>query len=258
MTPGAPLVQVETRGPVLLVTLDRPAKRNAVSAKITAGLDEAFNRFEDDASLRVAVLAANGPVFCAGTDLTEGAGDPTSRGGEYGFIRRQRTKPVVAAVDGPALGGGFELVMACDLVVASTSASFSMPEASRGRVANAGGLFRTFDRLPRNLAIELLLASGQLGATRAYDLGFVNRLAERGSVLAEALLLAREICGSAPGSVVEAMAAVHALAAAGESAGWEATAHALARTIGSEDRAEGDRAFAEKRQPAWVLRPEGC
>lgn len=251
------VVRVEARGPVLVVTLDRPAKRNAVSAAMTSQLDAALDRLDHDDTLRVAVLAAEGPVFCAGSDLVEGPGEPTRLGGEYGVVRRRRSKPVVAAVQGPALGGGFELVLACDLVVAASTASFSLPEASRGRVANAGGLFRTFDRLPRNVAMELLVADGRLGATRAHDLGLVNRLSEPGHVLADALALAREICGAAPGSVAEVLDAAHVLGAAGEIAGWDVTALALARTIDSDDRAEGDRAFAERRPPRWTHDADG-
>lgn len=245
------VVRVEERGAVLVITLDRPAKRNAVSAQMTRELDAAFNRFDDDSALRVAVLAANGPVFCAGSDLGDGPGEPSERGGEYGFIRRRLTKPVIAALEGPAIGGGFELVMACDFVVAAEPVTFSLPEATRGRVANAGGLFRTFDRLPRNVALELLVAGAHLGAARAHSLGFVNRLCSPGKALSEALVLAGEICGSAPSSIVEVMSAVHTFGAATEIAGWDATGLALMHTLDTEERAEGSRAFFERRRPNW-------
>lgn len=256
-----PLVRVEATGPVLVVTLDRPDRRNAVSAAMTAGLDAAFERLATDDDLRVAVLAAEGPVFCAGSDLVERPGGSTPRGGEYGFIRRRRTKPVVAAVQGPALGGGFELVLACDLVVASTSAWFSLPEAGRGRVPNAGGLFRAADRLPRNVALELLVAGGRLQAQRAYELGLVNRLVAGGTVdtmdttdtvLEEAVRLAQGVCGSAPGAVAAVLDAVRAIDDGVSAAGWQATATALERTLGSSERAEGDLAFTERLPPRWA------
>ena len=177
-------VRAERRGQVLVVTLDRPGKRNAIDAAMTACLSAAFDRFEEDPRLRVAILAANGTVFCAGSDLVTGPGQPTASGGEYGLIRRRPLKPVIAAVEGPAIGGGFELVLACDLVVAAKGAYFCLPEATRGRVANAGALFRAGARLPRNLATELLIADACLTAERAFHVGLVNRLVEPGQALA--------------------------------------------------------------------------
>ena len=247
----ADTVRVEAVGPVLVVTLDRPAKRNAVDAATTAALDAAFARLDADPDLRVGVLAATGPVFCAGSDLVDGPGAPTPAGGEYGVIRRARDKPVVAAVDGPAVGGGFELVLACDLVVASRAASFSLPEGIRGRIANAGALFRAADRLPRSVATELLLTGGTLGAERAHELGLVNRLVGPGAVVDAARGLALEICGSAPGSVTAVLAALRDVDAAREQAGWTATERASAAIAGSPDWTEGTAAFRERRTPRW-------
>ncbi|MDQ7903886.1 enoyl-CoA hydratase-related protein [Phytohabitans sp. ZYX-F-186] len=244
-------VLVERQGPVLLVVLDRPEKRNAVDEAMTRGLDAAFARLESEPALRVGILAANGPAFCAGSDLLGGPGDPTPDGGPYGLARRVRRKPLVAAVDGPALGGGFELVLACDLVVASTRATFSLPEARRGRVANAGGLFRAPHRLPRNLALELLLTGGQLDATRAHRVGLVNRLTGPGGALAGAVDLAIEICRSAPSAVAQVLGARRAVEAAAEEAGWRATGTAVADLRGSADWVEGTAAFREKRPARW-------
>lgn len=255
MSVGTGTVRAERRGPVLVVTLDRPDKRNAIDPAMTAGLSAAFDEFEDDPSLRAAVLAATGPVFCAGSDLLAGPGQPTGRGGEYGFIRRRPVKPVIAAVEGPAVGGGFELALACDLVVAARGAYFALPEASRGRVANAGALFRAGDRLPRNLAIELLVAGGQLSAERAFAAGLVNRLVAPGTTLASAVDLACTVIGSAPSSVEAVLRALRALDGEAERRGWEATADAVARLQGTPDRAEGDAAFRERRQPRWATGP---
>src|SRR3712207_3436178 len=139
-------------------------------------IEEALDELEADPSLRAGVLTAEGPVFCAGTDLKDSAEKRTERGGEYGLLRRERSKPLVAAVDGPAVGGGFEVVLACDLVVASTRATFSLPETLRGVVATGGALFRGPRSLPYHVAVELLLTGAVLAAERAWSLGLVNRL----------------------------------------------------------------------------------
>jgi enoyl-CoA hydratase/carnithine racemase len=238
---------------VIVVTLDRPEKRNAFDAALTAGLSEAFDQFEDDPGLRVAILTATGTVFSAGSDLLTGPGEPSARGGEYGLVRRLPLKPVIAAVQGPALGGGFELVLACDLVVAARDVFFALPEAVRGRVANAGGLFRAAGRLPRSLAAELLIAGGRLSAERAFQAGLVNRLAESGQVVECALELARAVCACAPGSVEQTLKAMRAMDDESERLGWNATAEAVSRLAGSADRAEGDAAFRERRQPRWAV-----
>lgn len=245
------VVKVRLAGPVMVVTLDRPEKRNAVNAAMTAALDAAFQKLEDESDLRVAVLEGAGPVFCAGSDMVDGPGPATQAGGEYGFIRRARSKPVIAAVEGPALGGGLELVLACDLVAASHSATFSLPEATRGRVPNAGGLFRGADRLPRNVALELMVAGGRLSAERAFQLGLVNRLVAPGTALVGALGLALDVCGSAPGSVRAVLHALRRLEAEQEAAGWKATAETIADVSVSAEWAEGNDAFFNRRPPRW-------
>ncbi|MDT9592154.1 enoyl-CoA hydratase-related protein [Nocardioides zeae] len=240
-------------GPVPVVELDRPHRRNAIDAATTAALDAAFDRLEDDPTLRAAVLGGRGPAFCAGSDVIDGPGTPTARGGWYGVVRRGPLKPVVAAVDGPALGGGFELVLACDLVVASTAASFGLPEATRARLALAGGLFRAADRLPRNVATELLLTGGRLDAARAHALGLVNRLVAPGDALATAVALATDLCrDAAPTSVEETLRVTRRLDAAAEADAWAATAAAAERVAASPDRAEGTAAFRERRAPRWT------
>lgn len=245
-------VWVRRTGPVLVVTLDRPDKRNAVDAAMSAELEVAFDELEADPALRVGILAGTGPVFCAGNDLFEGSGRLSPRTGEYGLIRRPRTKPVLAAVDGPALGGGFELVLACDLVVASRRASFALPEGTRGRVPAAGGLFRGADRLPRNVVVEMMLAGARLEAERAHTLGLVNRLVEPGQALAAAIDLALDVCGSAPTSTAAVLAALRRLDAEHEASGWRVSAEAQAAVSGTPERAEGTNAFLERRPPSWT------
>src|SRR4051812_9209580 len=144
------LVEQERRGPVLVITIRREDKRNALDAEVTAGIDEALNALEDDADLRVGIITGGTSMFSAGTDLAKTAGPPTIRGGEYGIIRRKRTKPLIAAVEGFALGGGMEVVLACDLVVASTATRFGLPEVQRSLLPICGGLFRPVRALPLN------------------------------------------------------------------------------------------------------------
>jgi enoyl-CoA hydratase/carnithine racemase len=145
-------VSSERRGRVLIVRLERPEKRNAMNGEMTRGLDAALNELEDDAELWVGILAGVPGVFSAGSDLRDALHNSTARGGPYGVVRRRRTKPLIAAVDGLAYGGGFEIVLACDLVVASRAATFALPEVKRGLFALYGGPFRAAHALPPNVA----------------------------------------------------------------------------------------------------------
>src|SRR5439155_16528626 len=142
---------------------------NAVDAVLAAGIDDALNRLEDDPALRVGILTSTPTVFSAGTDMYDPGEKRTARGGEYGVIRRVRRKPLIAAVEGYAVGGGFEIVLSCDLVVASTTARFGLPETLRGLVATSGALFRAPRALPLNVATELLLTGAMLDADRGYS-----------------------------------------------------------------------------------------
>lgn len=245
------LVRTARRGPVLVVTLDREPKRNAINPAMSAGLDRALNLLEDDPELRVGVLQGAGTTFSAGTDLFETSGEPSERGGEYGLIRRHRSKPLVAAVEGPALGGGFEIVLACDLVVAGTSASFGFPEVSRGVVAACGGLFRAPRVLPVNVANQLLLTGDPISAARAHELGLVNLLVDPGVALEEAVRLAERICANAPIPVSESLRAAALASGLHDESGWETTREALEAVLVSEDLGEGLVAFHEKRTPQW-------
>src|SRR5829696_2862634 len=150
------MVRTEVSGHVLVVTMQREAKRNAVDRAMADALDDAFNRLEDDDDLWVGVLSGSDRFFSAGSDLTAGGDYVTERGGEYGLVRRHRAKPLIAAVEGPALGGGFELVLACDLVVAGRTARFGLPEVCIGVVAACGALFRAPRQLPLNVARQLV------------------------------------------------------------------------------------------------------
>jgi enoyl-CoA hydratase len=182
------------------------------------------------------------------------AGPPTERGGPYGIARRDLRKPVIAAVEGVAAGGGFEIALAATMIVASSAATFSFPEVKLGLVAECGGLFRAPRALPLNIARELLLTGRPLPAQRAYELGVVNRLTEPGQATAAALELAAEIAGMAPIAVRESLAAVEALYADADRAGWDSTATARTHARSSADAAEGVAAFTERRPPRWTGR----
>ena len=244
-------VLVEQRGPISVVTLDRVAKRNAINGEMTGAIDAALNACEDDANCRVVVLTGGTEVFCAGTDIAEGSGTPTERGGEYGIIRRKSPIPIIAAVEGVAFGGGFEIALACDLVVASRSARFAMPEVKRGLVATSAGLFRVPRAVPLNVARELLLTGDEIDVERAERLGIVNVVTESGEALDAAIRLAERIVANAPTSIRATLEALDAIYAGNEDAGWSATETAMQTILASEDREEGIAAFFERRPPNW-------
>jgi enoyl-CoA hydratase len=248
------LVGRRREGRILVITLDRTEKRNAIDRAMADALDDALNELDDDQGLWAGVLTGSTDIFSAGSDLTAGGDYSTARGGEYGIIRRRRRKPLLAAVEGPALGGGLEIVLACDLVVAASTARFGLPEVGIGVVPTCAGLFRTPRALPLNIARQLILTGRPIEAGRAYQLGFVNVLTAPGEALAEALALAQQLCQNAPVSVQSCLAAVNDIVAAGDELGWQQTQQALAAAIGSQDSREGVRAFLEKRPPVWTGR----
>jgi enoyl-CoA hydratase len=251
--PASPCVHHERRGHVLVIRMAREAKRNAIDKAMTHGIDEALNLLDDDDELWAGVITGTTTVFSAGTDLKDGSGR-TERGGEYGMIRRRRAKPLIAAVEGPAFGGGFEIALACDLVVAARTARFALPESRRGVVASSGALFRAMRALPLNVARELLITGAVLDADRGYQVGFVNRVTEPGQALTVALELAEDVCTSSPVSVAASLSALAAQHEADDAAGWELTARAVERVIASDDIKEGVSAFFEKRPPRWTGR----
>jgi enoyl-CoA hydratase len=241
----------EVRGRVLLIRLDRDAKLNAMDHQMTLGLDAAMNRLEDDAELWAGVLTGNGRAFSAGSDLADPDRNSTERGGPYGLIRRRRSKPLVAAVDGLAFGGGFEMVLACDLVVATRRASFALPEVKRGLLALYGGVFRGARALPLNLAREMMLTGEPIDAERAYALGLVNRLCDDGSALAHALALADSLCANSPVAVRESLGVINQSIEASDALAWQLSTEAAARVRVSQDSREGIAAFLGKRKPVW-------
>ncbi|MCW2528848.1 MAG: Enoyl-CoA hydratase/carnithine racemase [Pseudonocardiales bacterium] len=244
-------VVTERRGLVLVIRIQREERRNAIDREIALGIDAALAELEEDGTLRVGVLTGTNSVFSAGTDLKHGRDAKTARGGEYGIIRRRRLKPVIAAVEGRALGGGFEIVLACDLVVASTTARFGLPESLRGVLPTSGALFRAPRALPRNVATRMMLTGEELGPQRLLEIGLVNEITEAGLAVDKAVELAELICRSAPTSVAQILKAQQDLVADDDTDGWAATASAVEVILASEDMKEGVAAFFEKRAPVW-------
>lgn len=260
-------VHVARHGPIYQVTLDRP-KANAVDAATSRALYVAFRAFQDDPEARVAILTGAGDrFFCAGWDLKSAAegeseGEAAADHGPGGFAGLTEffdiDKPIIAAVNGLAFGGGFELALACDLIVAAEGAEFALPETGLGIVANAGGVQRLPRRIAPALAMELLLTGRRVGAEEALRWGLVNRIAPLGSLMTAARELATTVAAKAP----LATRAAKALVRAGEGLSVQET-FAVMRSgrvevynemLASDDAREGPRAFAEKRAPEWTGR----
>jgi enoyl-CoA hydratase len=242
----------ERNGRILVITIEREEKRNAINAEVTAGLDAAMNELADDPQLWCGVLTGGPRFFCAGADLAEGPGAPTARGGIAGLIQRDRAKPLIAAVEGFALGGGLELVLCCDLVVAAADARFGLPEVKRGLMPDFGGAFRVVRALPPNIGRELLLTGDNLTADRAASLGFVNRVTPPGGALDGALELAGRVCANAPLAIRAALATSAQIARGDETALWAFSNARHEELLASHDVAEGVAAFFQRRAAVWT------
>jgi enoyl-CoA hydratase len=255
-------VLFETVDRVGVITLNRPEARNAVDRELALALEGAVDRLEADADLRVGVLTANvdgqaRPVFCAGADLKviretgTAATLDTERGGFGGFVYREREKPIVVAVDGLATAGGTEIVLAADVVVATTRSAFGLAEVRHNLIAAAGGLFRLPRAIGRAPAMDAILTGEPIDAARAHQLGLVSRLVEPGAALDTALDVARAIAAAAPLAVRASRAVVREAAFSDDDALRARSRALLDELLESEDAAEGLRAFAEKRAPEW-------
>lgn len=250
------LVKFEKKGNVAIFTLNRYKDRNAISAELSEEFEQHLNAFEEDDSLWVGIIQSSHPkVFCAGADLKSinaGKSVQTQKGGFAGFVKYPRTKPIIACVDGFALAGGCEIVLSCDLVVASKKSAFGVPEVKRSLVPAAGGMFRLPKRLPLNIAMELMITGDPLSAERMHHFGLVNVLTEDGKALEAAEKLAARITINAPLAVREARRVTLATLLADDKKGFNESNKSMMTLMRTPDFKEGPRAFIEKRAPRWT------
>lgn len=248
-------VLVERHGAVLQLTINRPQVRNALDRRVSEEIAAALDELDSNPELRVAVLTGAGGNFSSGMDLKAfGRGEiPVVEGrGLAGFAQAPPRKPLIAAVEGYALAGGFEIALACDLIVASRDAVFGLPEVKRSLLAAGGGLIRLARRIPYNAAMELAIVGDPIGAPRAAELGIVNRLAEPGEALAGAIALAEQIAANGPLGVAAAKQVLALSADVPEAEAWERQRPINAQIAESQDAKEGALAFVEKRAPVWT------
>lgn len=246
-------ILTEQRGHVLVVTINRPEARNAFDAKSAEALEAAADLIDARDDIFVAVITGAGGNFSAGADLKAGARGEraaTRRGG-FGWFAKPPRKPVIAAVEGYAVGGGFELCLACDLIVAGRTAKFGLPEVRHNVVAMGGGLFRLPRRMPYHIAMELALSGEFRDAAFFHQHGVVNRLVEPGQALAEAVGWAEALMVNGPTALAASKEIMFRAADWTDEDAWSAQMPYAQRALQAEDRTEGLTAFAEKRRPVW-------
>jgi crotonobetainyl-CoA hydratase len=264
VTRTVPAALAERRGNVLVITINRPEARNAVNGAVSTGVGDALEQAQNDDEVRAVVITGAGDKsFCAGADLKaisrrENLYHPDH--GEWGFagyVHHFIDKPTIAAVNGTALGGGTELALASDLVVACQSATFGLPEVKVGLFAAAGGVFRIVHQLPRKIALEMVLTGEPISAAEAAKWGLINQVVPDGTVLEAALALAERVTVNAPLSVQASKRIAYGAddgVIPDEEPGWARTQREFGVVLKSEDAKEGPLAFAEKRPPVWKAR----
>ena len=247
-------VFTELRDGVLIVTINRPEAKNAMTKAAAEGIAAAMDRLDEDDSLRVGILTGAGGTFCSGMDLKgflRGESPSIEGRGFGGVVQKPPVKPLIAAVEGYALAGGLELMIACDLVVANCNAKFGIPEAKRGLVAAAGGVMMLPDQIPERVAMELALTGDFITAQRAYELGMINRVVD-GSALQGAMELAAQIAANGPLAVRVSKQIMRESRAWPMAERYDRQAQLIGPVFVSQDAREGSLAFAEKRKPNWT------
>jgi len=249
-----PAVLTERRDRVLLITLNRPEARNAVNLAVAEGIAAALDELDADDALTVGILTGAGGGFCAGMDLKAFVTGESPWVGDRGFagiVQRGSRKPLIAAIEGFAVAGGFEIALACDLIVAARGAKLGIPEVKRSLVAAGGALLRLPRRMPYGLAMELALTGDPIDAERAQELGVVNRLAEPGAAVDAALELAASIARNGPLAVAATKQVLEGQLSWSEEEFWTKQGEVTGPVFASADAREGATAFAEKRDPVW-------
>ena len=247
-------VLVERHGAVQVIIINRPEARNALNGAVAAGIRDAADELDADGELRVGVLTGAGGMFSAGMDLKafmKGEVPSFPGRGLCGITQTPPRKPMIGAAEGWALAGGFELLLACDLVVAGASARFGTPEVKRSLVAGAGGALVLARRIPRALALELLLTGDPIDASRAAEIGLVNRVVDDGKALEAALELAGKIAVNGPLALIATKEISNGGGDWTAAERWDQMARLMQPVFTSQDAQEGARAFAEKRAPVW-------
>jgi enoyl-CoA hydratase len=247
-------VLTERRDGVLLITLNRPEARNAVNLAVAEGVAAALDELDADAGLAVGVITGAGAGFCAGMDLKAFVTGERPWVGDRGFagiVQRASRKPLIAAIEGFAVAGGLEVALACDLIVAARDARLGIPEVKRSLVAAGGALLRLPRRVPYGVAMELALTGDTITAERAYELGLVNRVAERGGAVDAALELAGAIAANGPLALDATKAILQQQFDWSDEEFWQRQGELSEPVFGSEDAREGAVAFSEKRPPEW-------
>ncbi|MET0628177.1 MAG: crotonase/enoyl-CoA hydratase family protein [Acidimicrobiia bacterium] len=242
---------------VEVVRIDRPEAKNAVNDEVALGLEAALDSIEADDDVRVVVITGTGDTFSAGADLKMIAAGRsndfrTKRGGFAGFVQRDFPKPIIAAVNGTALAGGFEIVLACDLVVSADTANFGLFEVKRGLIAAAGGLIRLPRKIPQNLAMEIAIAGTTIDAKRLHELGLVNRIVPAREVVETAVALGAQIAENAPLAVRRSRSLIREALDLDQAAAWKRSKELQREVFAHPDATEGSTAFAEKRAPIWT------
>lgn len=247
-------VLVEKRGGVLIITINRPQVRNAVNRAVALGVAAGLDELDNDPNIAVGILTGAGGTFCSGMDLkafVTGERPEIEGRGLVGLTEAPPKKPLIAAVEGFALAGGCEIVLACDLVVAAENAKFGIPEVTRGLVAGSGGLIRLPQKIPPQIALEYALTGEHFGAADARAWGLVNRLCAPGTALAGAIELAKAILRNGPLAVQATKQIIHDAATWPAEEVWDRQRGMVETVLATEDAREGALAFAEKRAPAW-------
>ena len=249
-----PAVLTERRGSTLLITLNRPEARNAVNAALASGVATALDELDSDADLQVGVITGAGNGFCAGMDLkafVRGESPHVEGRGFAGIAERPPRKPLIAAIEGFAVAGGFEVALSCDLLVAARGAKLGIPEVKRSLVAAGGALLRLPKRIPYHLAMELALTGDPILAERGAELGLINRLVEPGKAVDAALELAGTIAANGPLALEASKRILVESSEWSEEEAWQRQGGIAGPVFVSEDAREGATAFSEKRNPVW-------
>ncbi|HSV54285.1 MAG TPA: crotonase/enoyl-CoA hydratase family protein [Burkholderiaceae bacterium] len=247
-------VCAERHGATLVISIDRPQLKNAMGTQASEEMTAALDLLDQDPALTIGIITGNGGNFCTGADLKAAARGErpltASRGG-FGIVQKPPRKPLIAAVEGYAIGGGLEICLACDLVVAARDAKFGLPEVRSGVMAIGGGLFRLPKRVPRAFAMEVILGGQFYDASTFHQHGVVNRLTEPGQALQEATKWATALLDNAPLAMLCSKEIVDLSAQLPDEEAWRRQEPIVRRVLESRDRAEGLAAFAEKRKPRW-------